>query len=95
MFRISCNSRSYGERNDWGSTGPALRYCYSCKIKSAGLEVWEAFRANNLPAVVFTDVSLFSSPEAKEILGTEGWWSVEMKDRSGEPLPPVYGHEFN
>ena len=32
------------------------------------LEVWEAFRANNLPAVVFTDVSLFSSPEAKEIL---------------------------
>ena len=32
------------------------------------LEVWEAFRANNLPAVVFTDVSLFSSPEAREIL---------------------------
>ena len=32
------------------------------------LEVWESFRANNLPAVVFTDVSLFSSPEAKEIL---------------------------
>ena len=32
------------------------------------LEVWEAFRAHNLPAVVFTDFSLFSSPEAKEIL---------------------------
>ena len=32
------------------------------------LEVWEAFRANNLPAVVFSDVSLFSSEEAKEIL---------------------------
>ena len=32
------------------------------------LEVWEAFRANNLPAVVFSDVSLFASEEAKEIL---------------------------
>ena len=32
------------------------------------LEVWEAFRSYNLPAMVFSDVSLFSSPEAREIL---------------------------
>ena len=32
------------------------------------LEVWESFRAHNLPAVVFSDVSLFSSKEAREIL---------------------------
>ena len=37
--------------------------------RSAGSGGMEAFRAHNLPAVVFTDVSLFSSPEAKEILG--------------------------
>jgi exodeoxyribonuclease V beta subunit len=31
-------------------------------------KVWQSFRKRGLPAVVFTDVSLFDSPEAKEIL---------------------------
>ena len=32
------------------------------------LEVWESFRSHNLPAVVFSNVSLFSTREAKELL---------------------------
>ena len=50
-------------------------------VPTQALEAWESFRAHNLPAVVFSDVSLFSSKEAREILWVlEGLIECGMND---------------
>ena len=67
IFRLLENGRIGDHRINSGDIAVLVR------SNSEAKEVWDYFRSRGLPAVVFTDLSLFETDEAKEIsLGPSG-----------------------
>ena len=61
IFRLLENGRIGDHRINSGDIAVLVR------SNSEAKEVWDYFRSRGLPAVVFTDLSLFETDEAKEL----------------------------
>ena len=58
------------------------------------LKIWQYFRKRGLAATVFSEISLFEAPEAKELLWVmEGLVNVRSDRAISGHLPPVARHD--